>query len=85
MDLYCVQFVDFGGRVYATRVVGQANDSEAVDTAHCLNVLPFVGWGFEVWQDRRLVHRHCNPDWASTRASPHWLESPKGIPRPGKV
>jgi hypothetical protein len=62
MDPYRVQFIDFKGRVYATRIVGQTNDGEAIDMAHCLNVLPFVGWGFEVWQAKRLVHRHQNQD-----------------------
>jgi hypothetical protein len=60
MALYRVHLLDHGDNVYATRQVEHDDDDAAIEAAHRLNVLPHLGSGFEVWDDKRLVQRHRN-------------------------
>ena len=60
MAIYHVHFFDFGGNIYATHHVEHADDEAAIEAARQLNVLPHLSFGFEVWDDERLVHRHRN-------------------------
>lgn len=57
MASYHVRFVDHGNNRFAVHELDCAHDDEAVDKAHQLDV-PFIGAGFDVWQNDRLVHRH---------------------------
>lgn len=57
MAIYRIHFVDHGNRSFAVHELDCALDDEAVAGAHKLDV-PFIGAGFDVWQDDRLVHRH---------------------------
>jgi hypothetical protein len=60
MALYRVCFLDFGENIYATHLIEHDDDDAAIAAARRLNVLPHLGFGFEVWDDERLVHRHRN-------------------------
>jgi hypothetical protein len=60
MAAYRIHFVDYEGNVYAVREVERDNDQAAIDAALGLNVVLFEGFGFEVWQDERIVHRYRN-------------------------
>jgi hypothetical protein len=60
MALYRVHFFDFGGNIYATHHVEHDDDEAAIEAARRMNVLPHLSFGFEVWDDERLVHRHRN-------------------------
>ncbi len=60
MAVYQVHFFDFGRNIYATHRLERANDEAAIEAARQLNVLPHLSFGFEVWDDERLVHRQHN-------------------------
>jgi hypothetical protein len=59
MALYRLHFVDHGNNVRETRHIEHDSDDEAIEAAHRMNV-SWIGAGFDVWEDERLVHRHRN-------------------------
>jgi hypothetical protein len=54
--LYRVLLIDHVGAVYFIAAFTCPNDIEAEWEAHKMHV-PFIGAGFELWQDDRLVFR----------------------------
>ena len=59
MTFYSVHFVDHGDNIYLTQRIEQQDDVEAIEAARRMNG-PYIGAGFELWQDDRLVHRYRN-------------------------
>jgi hypothetical protein len=57
MAQYDVYFVDQASNVYDAVRLEQDTDDAAIVAAHRLNVAS-IGNGFDVWRERRLVHRH---------------------------
>jgi hypothetical protein len=53
---YRVHFVDRSDRVVNALVVEHETDEAAVEHANCVYV-PSIGNGFDVWHEKRLVHR----------------------------
>jgi len=54
--LYRVVLIDHVGAVYFIAAFHCTSDAEAEWEAHKMHV-PFIGAGFELWQDDRLVFR----------------------------
>jgi hypothetical protein len=54
---YHIHFVDHSGNVFDAIVIEHDSDEKVIEHAHRLDI-PSVGAGFDVWHNKRLVHRH---------------------------
>ena len=57
MAFYDLHFVDHADNVFDALQLEHDADEAAIAEAHRLNVRS-IGNGFDIWQGRRLVHRH---------------------------
>ena len=57
MARYRIHFIDQSGKVFDAIELQRDSDEAALEEAYRLDV-PSVGTGFDLWQEKRLVHRH---------------------------
>ena len=52
--VYQIHFISHGGHRFGTTLIESADDARAKEKAQGMHV-PAIGYGYELWQDDRLV------------------------------